>query len=186
MNIYDFDETIYDGDSGIDFFFYSVKKRKVNISCIIKAIYKFLGKLLRKCETKDAKDELFAYLKNIDNLDEFVEDFWDKHEHKIKKWYLENQKDNDVLMTASSDIWIYPICKRLGIKNIICTKTDKKSRKIVGENCKGKNKIEIFHTMFPDVVPENAYSDSLSDLPMFKISKNAYLVKKNKLIKYEI
>lgn len=185
MNIYDFDETIYDGDSGVDFFLYSFKKKKVNISCIFKALGKSIETIFGKCEKKDVKDELFSYLKNIENLNDFVEDFWDKHENKIKKWYLENQKENDVLMTASSDIWIYPICKRLNIKNVICTRTDENTKKIIGKNCKGQNKIERFNEMFPNAIVENAYSDSLSDLPMFKISKNAYLVKKEELIKYE-
>ena len=185
MNIYDFDETIYDGDSGVDFFLYSFKKHKANVGCIFKAMFKYISKMFKKCEMKDVKNELFSYLKDIDNLDNFVESFWDEHEHKIKKWYLENQKEDDVLMTASSDIWIYPICRRLNIKNVICTKTDDASKKIIGKNCKGENKIEIFNKMFPGATVENAYSDSLSDLPMFRISKNAFLVKKDKLIKYE-
>jgi phosphoserine phosphatase len=185
MNIYDFDDTIYNGDSGIDFFLYSLKKHKVKIKCILKAIIKYIGKVFGKYEIKDVKDELFDYLKDIKDLDLFVEEFWNKHEKNIKKWYLENQKEDDVLMTASCDIWIYPICKRLNIKHVICTQTDKETKKIIGKNCKGKNKIEIFNKMFPNANVENAYSDSLSDLPMFEISKNAYLVKKDKLIKYE-
>ncbi len=185
MNIYDFDDTIYDGDSGVDFFFYSLKKGKVKVSCIFKALYKALLKIFKKSNMKEIKDELFYYIKDIKDLDSFVEDFWDKHEHKIKKWYLDNQKENDVLMTASSDIWICPICKRINIRRVICTKVDRKTWKIAGENCKGKTKIKKFNELYPNARVENAYSDSLSDLPMFEISKNAFLVKGNKLIKYE-
>ena len=39
MNVYDFDKTIYDGDSTIDFYFYCLKKHPKIILCLPIQLY---------------------------------------------------------------------------------------------------------------------------------------------------
>ena len=38
---------------------------------------------------------------------------------------------------------------------------------------------------YPKIIINEVYSDSLSDLPLMNISKNAYIVKGNKIKKYK-
>ena len=78
-----------------------------------------------------------------------------------------------------------PFCKKLGIKTVIATEYDTKKGCIKGKNCKGKEKIVRFNKVFKKANVNEAYSDSLSDIPMFEIAKKAYLVKGNELIPYE-
>ena len=65
--------------------------------------------------------------------------------------------------------------------------------KISGLNCKGEEKVERINTFLQEhdliIDKENsvAYSDSLSDAPMFSLVKNAYLINsKNSNHEYEI
>ena len=185
MNIYDFDNTIFKGDSSIKFVKYSLLRHPFIVSIsIIKAGIQFIKKLFHKSNLGLIKSELFSFVKDIKDLDEYVKTFVIKKQKYIKKFYLEQQKEDDVVISASFDFIIKPFCDSLGIKNVIATKYDVKKGHIIGLNCKGKEKIRRFKEIFKVVKVNNAYSDSLSDLPMFEIAQNGYLVKDEKLIPY--
>ncbi|MGL4999903.1 MAG: hypothetical protein ACRC5T_13150, partial [Cetobacterium sp.] len=53
--------------------------------------------------------------------------------------------------------------------------------KIIGENCKGNQKIIDLNKHIKNYDIQNFYSDSYSDLPLFNIAKNKFLVKNNKI-----
>lgn len=184
MNIYDFDDTIYDGDTFIEMIKYSIFCYPfITLKSIITSIPYFIKYKNGKCSFELFKEKLFSFLFKIDNLDNHIEKFIDKNIHKIKKWYLINQKDNDLVVSASLSLWIKPFCERIGIKNVIATDMDSNG-KIIGKNCKRDEKVKRIEEKFGDIKIDNAYSDSLSDLPMLLIAKNAFIVEGNKLIKY--
>ena len=84
MNVYDFDGTIYDGDSTRDFYIYCLRKRPV---LILKAIYHFSGfpGYLMGLRTKtSAKERFYGFLKSLSEVDTMLEKFWDKNINKIK------------------------------------------------------------------------------------------------------
>ena len=64
----------------------------------------------------------------------------------------------------------------LNIKYWAATNYDTKSGKIYGENCYGEEKVIEFSKMFELKKLDTFYSDSLSDLPIMKKAKKAYLV----------
>lgn len=183
MNIYDFDNTIYEGDTGVDMVLYGLKKYPFKvIKCIIKGL-----KLKRKYKTtniSEVKEEFFAFLYEIKDLDKFINSFIDSHIKNIKPWYKNQQKDNDTIISASYDLWINPFCKRLGIKNIICTNVDNKG-KIIGENCKGEEKVKRFKKEFPNVEVFESYSDSSTDIPMLLLAKKPFIVDGNIIKPYK-
>ena len=185
MNIYDFDNTIYDGDTGIDIILYSLVRHPFKIikSCF-KSIPLFIKYKKRKIKFELFKESMFSFLFKINNLDNYLNIFVEKHLKKIKPWYYKNQKEDDIVISASYEIWIKKFCNKINIKNVIATKTDKNG-KILGNNCKNKEKINRLLLQFPNIDVKDAFSDSMDDLPMFKIAKNSYLVKKDKLIKYD-
>ena len=53
-------------------------------------------------------------LKIIDTCDEDAKVFWDAHMHKIKPFYKELHKEDDVIITASPEIYMKEICRRMG------------------------------------------------------------------------
>nr|WP_308507782.1 HAD-IB family phosphatase [uncultured Stomatobaculum sp.] len=176
MNVYDFDGTIYRGDSSIDFFVFCVKRYpgiclglpRFGIYCIL---YK-MGKVSKK----KLKEMYFRFLAQIADVECCVQDFWDQHESRIMDWYLEQRYETDVVITASPRFLISEICARLGIKNLIATEVDSTTGKFLSENCHGEEKVKRFQHSFPNAIPTAFYSDSLSDSPMAKIANQAFFI----------
>lgn len=46
------------------------------------------------------KEYFFAFVKQIDILEKDVNEFWDLNEFKIMNWYKENQKKDDLIISA--------------------------------------------------------------------------------------
>lgn len=177
MNGYDFDKTIYDGDSSTDFFLYMVLTRTYLLlffPWFLMVVFLYGLKVLSKKKTKQF---LFFFIPWFKNIDQIVEKFWDKKIGKVFQWYKDQQKENDLIISASLDFVLVPAMKRLGIKNYFCTLYNKKTGKIIGENCYGKQKYIRFQAKFNGVVLKSFYSDSMSDYPMMRIAEEAYLVK---------
>ena len=181
MNVYDFDKTIYDGDSSIDFYFFCLKKHPEIIFCAFKQAFGILMHAIGKFKTKKMKEYFFCYLSKLKEPQKLVEAFWQKNEIKIKKWYLDKKHNSDLIISASPEFLLEPICKRLEINSPIATKMDINSGEISGENCKGEEKVKRFFEAFTDGEVDLFYSDSKSDEPLAKLSKKAYIVKKDSL-----
>ena len=184
MNIYDFDDTIYDGDSNKDIIMYSLKKHPFKV---LKALNK-----AKKEEKKykmglipfeRVKETLLSFLFDINNLDSYIEGFVNKNMKKIKPWYKKRQSDYDIVISASYELWINVFCKKLGIKYVIATKTDSEGR-IIGKNCKGDEKLKRLAEVIPNARIESSYSDSKSDLPILKAAKTSFVVEGDNLIPY--
>ena len=184
MNIYDFDNTIFKGDSSVKFIKYSLLRHPYIVT---RSLLKVLKCLLKEkaLNLTLVKSELFNFVKDIDNLEKYINTFVNKNMKNIKEFYLNNQKENDTIISASPDFLINSFCQKININNVIATKYDVKKGEIIGKNCKGEEKIRRFQKEYRDAVVNCAYSDSYSDLPMFNIAREAYLVKKNKLIRYK-
>ena len=114
----------------------------------------------------------------IKNPDEMISEFWDKNEHKIKDFYKKQKKSDDIIISASCDVLLKEIAKRLEIKNLVATKVDFHDHK-VERICYGKNKVKIFNELYKDLDIDEFYSDSKNDEPMAKVAKKAFFVTKN-------
>ena len=181
MNLYDFDNTILKGDSSKRFFFYSLLRHPlIVLLSLFKTLVEVIKLVFKKSSFSKIKSTLFSYVKYISNLDDYMDKYASKNIHRVKNFYFDNQKDNDVIISASFEFIVKPFCDKLGIKNLIATKYYTKNGKIIGVNCKGKEKVRRFYEIYPkDTVIEEAYSDSLSDIPMLELAKKPYIVEKN-------
>ncbi len=175
MNGYDFDKTIYKGDCFVNFYLFCFKKFPYIIILLPFQIIMFIFVFSSR---KLIKEVLGMYLILIPNKTKQIDLFWDKNICKIEKWYLNQKRENDVIISASPEFLLFPICKRLNIKNVIATKMNVKTGKIAGKNCWGEEKCVRFRNLFPETCLFSFYSDSLSDKPMMKLSQNGYLVNK--------
>ena len=186
MNIYDFDDTIFDGDSSVCFIRYSLAHKPfLVIFSIMKTTKEVVKYLFKKSSIGLIKSELFSFVKYINDFDKYMDNFVMKYYKRVKPYYFKKQKENDVIISASFEFIVKPLCKKLNINNVIGTKYDVKKGSIIGSNCKGEEKIKRFRKLYKDAKVNEAYSDSLSDVPMFKIAKKGYLVKGYELILYE-
>lgn len=186
MNIYDFDGTIYNGDSTIDFWLFALKRHPsilLMIPCQLKAVilHKF-----GKCTTSEMKERFFSFIKRIPDISYETELFHKKYQHRIKHWYFDKMQDDDVIISASPEFLLEPFCRNLGIKHLIATKIDPLSGRMSGENCKGYEKVRRFRSVYNDAIIDEFFSDSLSDLPLAKESRKAFMVKNNNISRWKI
>lgn len=187
INLFDFDETIYDGDSTVDFFKYIFKKKP--LSCIwipVMGIYAFLYliKIINKTKMKQGFYKIFKF---VDINKDFLDDFWESHDYKIKKFYLDRIHDNDIIISASPEFLLEPISKKLGVKDMMASKVNKKTGKYDGLNCHDVEKVRRLNEKYSNYEIIESFSDSLkSDRPILELAKSAYLVKGDKLIPLEL
>lgn len=186
MNIYDFDNTIYDGESALDFFFSYIKVRPAAARLIPKVLIataKYeLGKMTVQQALKDYAPLIKEFICEYDDWEGFTVNFWDNHMHKIKSFYNEVRKDDDIILTASPELTIKEIASRLGIKNIVCSKVNYETGEIT-RLCMRQNKITALREDFGDNIEiDDFYTDSLkNDSFIAKKAKRVFLVKGNKI-----
>lgn len=183
-NVYDFDGTIYDGDSSIDFFIFCFKKKKSICKYFPIMFWYFILYILNIKTKTEIKEVFFSFLKCFNNTKELVEEFWDKHYYKIKEWYLTKNTNNDIIISASPEFLLNGVCKRLKIKELIASDVDIKTGKFNTQNCYAEEKVNRLLSKYPNIEIEEMYTDSSSDLPLINLAKTGYMVRKDKIIKY--
>lgn len=185
MNLYDFDDTIYDGDTTKDIILYSLKKypSKV-IKSLLKAKKLYSQYKKGQIKFKFVKEAALSFLFDIDNLNDYITKFVLSHMDRIKPYYLKQRRTDDIVISASYELWIVPFCHRLGIKNVIATRVDDYG-KIIGENCKGMEKINRLRATMPNVKIDYAFSDDIkNDLPMLQYAKKGFIIKGNNILPF--
>ena len=185
INAYDFDKTIYDGDSTVDFYIYCLKRKKSIIFLLPIQVFAMVLYILKIKDKEYFKEKFFIFLKKIPDVDLYVRDFWKKNIKKIKKWYLDQKEQTDVIISASPEFLLKPLKKKLKIDKIIATKVNKKTGKFESKNCHGQEKIKRFEQEKKNKKTNKFYSDSLSDMPMMQIAKESYMVKKHEIEKVD-
>lgn len=185
MNIYDFDETIYDSDSTKDFYFYCLKKYPKMLLSVPRMVWAFFLYILGVKTKTRFKEKMYGFLRYIPDIDSVISDFWDKHEHKIKPWYINRHKEDDVIISASPEFLLKPICERIGITHLIASRVDAHTGLYTGENCWGEEKVKRLSEEIPDAVCGEFYSDSLSDTPLAGLAETAKIIRGNELIEWD-
>lgn len=185
LDLYDFDGTIYDGDSGVDLILFAIKKRPVVIFHLISSIWIVILFLLKLRKKEEMKNKLFGFLKYFPDTDKFVSEFWECHEHKIKDFWTEKKSHkNDVIISASGRFWLEPIAEKYKVKDLFATDIDPHTGIVIGNNCHGKEKVKIFREKYPKAHIMKMYTDSKNDLPLVEVAEEGILVKRNKLYNY--
>lgn len=184
MNVYDFDKTIYNGDSSIDFFLFALKSKPSLLRFLPKQAIGFLLYGLGRIEKTALKERFFSFLCKIET-ETLVEQFWETHHQKIYNWYLMQKQPDDIVISASPEFLLKPLCQKLKIAHLIASKVHPSSGKFLGENCRGEEKVQRLQAEFPNAHIEKFYSDSLSDAPLANIADQAFLIKKGCITKWK-
>ncbi len=184
IKVYDFDKTIYDGDSTLDFYLYCLRRFPKIVIYLPRQLYGFMLYILGKYSKVQFKEVFFSFVQSVDNIDSVVREFWQKNSCKLKKWYVNKNHDDDVIISASPEFLLEPICQKRRVKRLIASRVDKYNGKFTGDNCYGEEKVKRLDEEIDGYKIEEFYSDSLSDTPLAKLAKESYLVCGNKLIKW--
>lgn len=185
MNVYDFDNTIYDGESVVDFYLFCAKRKPKLLKYLPMTFFMLIKYKLGQIEIKELEKKGAKYTKKMlldfdNDIEEIVKNFWDKNEHKIKSFYLKQKQSDDIIISASCGFILDEIFRRIGITRYMCSEIDLKSGEILSL-CYHSNKPEIFKKNYPGAEIDEFYTDSSADIPMAKLAKRAYLVKGNKI-----
>ena len=178
INLYDFDKTIYDGDSTRDFFFYELKKHPLIFFTLFETGLFGLLYILHIVSKTTMKEHFYKFLRLIKNVDAEVLDFWRTHDNKIKKFYLEKDHSHDIIISASPEFLLLPISNKLKVLDMMASRVDKHTGKTTGLNCHDVEKVRRLNEKYTDYKVMEAYSDSVkSDRPILELAKKAYVVK---------
>ena len=185
MNIYDFDDTIYKGDSTKDFYFFCLKRYPKILKTVPMLVIAFGLYILGIWTKTKFKEKMYAFLTCVDDIDKTIEDFWAEKKDNIKAYYKKTQRPDDIVISASPEFLLKPEAEYLGFGRLIASKVDKHTGKYTGENCWGEEKVKRLYEETSIYKCDTFYSDSLSDTPLAKIAKEAYIVKGEELVKWE-
>ena len=177
MNGFDFDGTIYSGDSTLDFCIFCYKKhpgliRYLPLQGLAGAAY-----ALKIIDKTHMKQIFYRFMGAID-AEALLPEFWEIHKKNVFPWYLQKHQEDDILISASPEFLLEPICKELGIKTLMASRVDPRTGKYQGINCHGKEKVRRLKQQTGITHLDNFYSDSQSDLPLAEIADHAYLINK--------
>lgn len=183
MNVFDFDNTIYKGESAFDFFIFCIK-RKPQLAKVLFPVIKDIVKYklcLMGMEEFSERGRYYTetFFKLFDDIPALVSDFWDIHEHKIRPFYEKVRKDDDVIITANVDILVEEIFRRMGIKNYITSRFDLSEGKLT-EVCFSKEKVKLFKQRYGDEI-DVFYTDSHNDAPLMELAEKVYIVRGKKI-----
>ena len=184
MNVYDFDKTIYNGDSTSHFIKYLIKKHPRTLLNLPRTVWEYLLYIAGVHSKTEFKEKMYGMFRYVDDIDKDLEDFWKKHKKNIKDWYIKQKRDDDLIISASPEFLLEPMCEELGV-SLIASVVDKKTGKYTGENCHGEEKVRRMYNSISEPDVEEFYSDSLSDTPLANESQHAFLVNGDERISWE-
>ena len=194
--LYDFDGTLYDGDSLIDFWRFTLRHRP---SAIFLLPYQLVSVLLWKAGVIPAGRAKEAFLASLSLIPEnqlgcWVERFWIEHgRRRIFDWVtsaLERDKGKGnlrICISASPEFLLVPMLSSLGFDHWIGTQIEYRSGRPVrlrGRNCKGQEKarrLEEWQERQPFASSiHSIVSDSPVDLEVFCVARTKYRVIRGK------
>ncbi len=187
MRVFDFDGTIYDGESLFDLYLYSARhdpKVFRYIAPVLRYAVKYkLGRAtLEQMEYGVGQDD-----RRLSHGTEPIQTggerrtargrFLGRYYARIKPWY--QPESDDVILTASFDLTVGEACRRLGVRNLAASEVDVGTMKVTYLNF-STNKAKRFRELYgPDVVIDEFYTDSKFDQPMIDMARHAFMVKGN-------
>lgn len=177
MNCYDFDQTIFFPDSSYCFVMYCLRHwPRAVLRALPGTLVVGAKALLHRADTRELKQQLFSFLRDLDDVDRVVEDFWEENFARgIAAWYLREKREDDLILSASPEFLLCPAAERLGVR-LIGTRMDRHTGEILGKNCHDHEKVTRFYREYPQGHVDRFASDSYSDSPMARIADSAVLV----------
>lgn len=187
LYLFDFDGTISNRDSFGHFFLKSFDFRVLFFTLLLNS-HKILLSIVSNQKLSKTKEVITSILlkgKSKSEIKSLGELYVDKYIDQILRakalsYIKEIQKDkkNDIyIVSASLDIWLLPLAKKLDVL-LICTELEFVQKYFTGsfktENCKGIEKVhrikkEIKLKGYKEII---SFGDSKGDQEMFEISDN--------------
>lgn len=185
-DLYDFDKTIFNGESGTEFFVFCLKKQpKIAKFLPEQILWAFRYYILHNVSMEEFKEHLYCCVKELDTK-KMIELFWEKNEHRINGWFVNRDRSIPCIVCSASPYWqIAPVCRKLGVDVIIGTDINPHTAVLTGKNCKGEEKLRFIEKYASEFQIRDAYTDNIkSDAPLLSLAQRyKYKVTKGNLEK---
>lgn len=175
MRVFDFDGTLYAGDSTIDFYLFCLRQKKSLLAAVPMQLALMLKAILLGRERTQVKEGFYHFLNRLDDIDDAIETFWASYSKKLNNAVIVRAQPNDYVISASPDFLLRPLCSEYGLK-LIASPVDKYTGRCFGENCRGLEKVRRLYCEDPGAVIEEFYTDSLTDSPLASLALTSFLV----------
>ena len=153
--VYDFDKTIYGGESGTNFFTYYLRNYPLKgLLFGLTYLKEVLFYLIKITDLKRLKERFFIFLEShsSEEIEKIVDGFWKKYEKKMYSWtqeeLQENKKEADmVIVTSATPLFLLErLIPEMGYDMVFGTEfkgdgEEKFVAEIKGENNKGMEKV---------------------------------------------
>lgn len=193
ISVFDFDKTIYKGDSFIDFYKFVLNKEKYRIIYLPIQIFYGILYVLKLINSHSFKNKFLIFLNKIqpNDLNNLVEEFWRENKNfnpeLIDRIDINNKKKiKTIIISASPENIINVICKSMNVDCLIATrlKFNNNHYQIDGRNCRGIEKIN----RLKDYLGSNyqiveAYSDNNDDIELLRMAQFGYKIVNGKIVK---
>ncbi|MCH7314331.1 HAD-IB family hydrolase [Acinetobacter sp. ANC 3882] len=195
LALFDFDGTLYPRDSFTGFIFFALSKRHI-IKRGLKILPWIQAYYLRLYPAHAMRPRLFETMfKDIpaDVVEKLAQEYAQKLLKKLDQDLLsqlqqhQQRGDHIVLVSASVDLYLAPICEFLNI-DLICTQTEAQDGLLTGsyssEDCScEQKKIRILQNYnLDDYHAIYAYGNSEEDLDMLSLADHAYMMGEEKVL----
>ena len=180
IDVYDFDGTIYDGDSTADFVRFCLPRHPELIGGLPRLALAALRLAVKNYNLTQFKTVLFGEMSKRFSLEQEAEAFWqsEKTRARLGKWFFETPRDLPIVIaSASPEFELKHAAQLLGVENLIGTQCDMVTGALTGKNCKGAQKIERIREAFGEFEVRAMYTDDAkADGPLLSIARERYIV----------
>ena len=185
IDVYDFDGTIYDGDSTADFVLYALKRHPKMIASLPRVAGAAFLLAIRRYSLTQFKTVLFGEMSSRFSLEEEAAAFWKdiNTRKKLGPWFFDTPRDLPIVIaSASPEFELIHAAKILGVDTLIGTRCDMKTGALLGKNCKGAEKIGRIREVIGEYEVRAMYTDDAkADGPLLAIAKEKYIVTHGKV-----
>lgn len=182
MRVFDFDNTVYNGESPFDFFLFGLRYRPHTIRYIFTVLYYLVRYKMHNISEEKMEAAMRGYvaeyIRDFNGVPNFAEKFWDRHEHKIKRWYA--PRPDDIFLTANFNVLTDEICRRLGVGDCISSTVDIEHPENISVIF-GAKKVDAYLEKYGDIPIDEFYTDSKYDFALIDLAKKAFWVKGNRI-----
>lgn len=180
MDVYDFDGTLYQGDSTTDFLKWCMRRHPRIVLTLPRTALAAAACFGMHCTEKTRfKNTLYRFLPLIPDIESEVARFWNAHRERIAGPC--NPKQGDLVISASPEFLLRDLCAERGL-SLMASPVDPHTGRTLGPNCSGAEKVVRLRAVYPDEPVETFYSDSRSDNPLAEIAHAAFFVKDGRLV----
>lgn len=174
MDVYDFDGTLFRGDSTALFYLWCVRRHPRVAATVPRTSVAAVACLgLKRITRTQFKQALYRFLPHVPDIQLEVALFWNAYERRIEGPC--NPQPGDLVISAGPEFLLHDVCERRGLQ-LIASQVDSLTGRVLGPNCQGPQKVERLHDAFPNAEIDRFYSDSRHDDPLAALAREAYLV----------